>query len=77
MIVRFPDLLSSSDFTSSEPYLFLMAHYQNRDGLRVNAVAGHIATVTKVNDPVSELVIHVINGSSHARLLFQYFDALT
>ena len=64
-------------FGRSEPDFILMAHRQNGDRLRVNAVAGHIATVTKVDDPVSELIIHVINGSPDARLLFQYFHALT
>ncbi len=64
-------------FGRSESSLFLMAHGQNRDGLRVNTIADHIATVAKVDHPVAELVIHVINGSPNARLLFQYSDALT
>ncbi|MEY3982438.1 MAG: hypothetical protein RLZZ281_1307 [Pseudomonadota bacterium] len=57
-------------FGRSEADLFLMTHRQNGDRLRVNAVAGHVATVTEVDDPVSELIIHVINGSSDARLPF-------
>jgi len=64
-------------FGRSEADLFLMTHGQNGDRLWGNAVASHIATVTEVDDPVAELVVHVINGASDARLPFQYFDALT
>jgi len=44
-----------------ESHLSLVAHSQNGDKFRVQTVAGNIAAVTKINNPVSELVVHVFN----------------
>ena len=59
-----------------ESHLFLVAHSQNGDELRVQTVAGNIAAVTKIDDPVSELVVHVFDRPPDTWLLFQHFDPL-
>ena len=59
-----------------ESHLFLVAHSQNGDELRVQTVAGNIAGVTKLDHPVSELVVHVFDRPPDTWLLFQHFDPL-
>lgn len=49
-----------------------MSHSEDDDDLLNNAVAGHIASVTEVDDPVSELIVHVLYRAAHARLLLQH-----
>jgi hypothetical protein len=44
--------------------------------LWVQTVACNIASVTEIDDPVSELVVHVFDGPPDSSLLFQHFDPL-
>jgi hypothetical protein len=53
-----------------------MAHSENRDCALVDPVSNHVATVTKINDPVTEFLVHSFNRPSHARLLLQHPDTL-
>lgn len=46
----------------SVAHFFLMAHCEDDDGFRVNAVAGHIAAVAEVDDPLPKFVGHVLVG---------------
>lgn len=53
-----------------------MPYGEDRDGISVDAVAGQVAAIAEVDDPLTELVGHVLDGAADARLLPQHRDAL-
>ena len=59
-----------------ESHLFPVAHSQNGDEWRVQTLPGNIAAVTKIDHPVSELIVHVFDRPPETWLLFQHFDPL-
>lgn len=67
---------SGSRDEASKAHLFLVTHCQNRVGLPVDTVAGYMATVSEIDDPVPKFVVHVLNRSPHSRLSCQQLDAV-
>ena len=63
--------------TPSEPCFFLMSHGQDDQVARIEPVTRHVATVTKIDDPVTELIIHIWDRPSHGRLQRQHIDTIT
>ena len=57
-------------------HLFLVPHCQDRYGIRVDALAGHVSAIAEVDDPLAEVIGQVLNGSSYPGLLLQQLDAL-
>ncbi len=53
-----------------------MSHRQNSDGVLAESVADHITAVTGIDDPIAKLLVHVLNGTPNAWLLFHYIDTL-
>lgn len=53
-----------------------MPYCKDRNGIRVDAIAGHVAAVPEVDDPLAELVGPVLDGTADARLLHQYSHPL-
>jgi len=60
-----------------EPCFLLMPHRQDDHVGSIQTVADHVAAVAKIDDPVTELVVHILDGPTHARLQRQHFDPLT
>ena len=61
---------------SSEPHFLLVTHRENRDGIRVDAVASHIAAVAEVDYSFPELVGQIFNGAADTRLMPKNFHPL-
>ena len=57
-------------------HLFLVPHRQDRYGIRVDAIAGHVSAIAEVDDPLAELIGQVLDGSSYPGLLLQQLDTL-
>lgn len=59
-----------------KPSLSLMANGQDHDGLVIEAVAGDIAAVTKLNHPLAVRIRHIFDGPTDLGLLAQNLDGL-
>ena len=47
---------------------FLVPHRQNNDELWIDAVPDNVATVAKIDDPLTEFFGHVVNGTTYSWL---------
>jgi hypothetical protein len=47
----------------------LVAHGQDGDGIRVDAISHRIAAVTKVDHPFPEFIRHVLDGATDVWLM--------
>lgn len=57
--------------------LLLMPHRPDDHIVSVQTLASHVTTVAKIDDPVTELIAHVLDWPTHTRLKRKHFHALT
>lgn len=59
-----------------EAGFFLVTDGQHHNGVTINAVSCDIAAITKVYQPVPELLGHILNGAANARQFSERMDTL-
>lgn len=64
----------NSTTIASITHFFLMPDGQNNSGLTVVTVQRNIAAVTKVDQPLPVVLVHVRSGPANARLQCYQFD---
>lgn len=53
-------------------HFFLVPHRQNNDELWIDAVPDKVATVAKIDDPLTEFFGHVVNWTTYSWLQLKH-----